>query len=162
MRPSPNRCFRAVVLFLQASHPPNRILSDPLKSILSLLHERQRRTLIFSSASRSEVEVESQFVFLPALAVRPSARTQSGFIALDTVNVREVIAVRACVMKVAPAFLRGAYKLAMRLALQEIVSGIRSRISWGSQEGGSCLSCFPEFCRVPPFLSHGVAVLCRD
>ena len=38
-------------------------------------------------------------------------------------NVREVIAVRACV-KVPPAFLRGAYKSAMRLALQEIVSGM--------------------------------------
>ena len=35
----------AVVLFLQASHPPNRILSDPLKSRWSLVHVRQRRTL---------------------------------------------------------------------------------------------------------------------
>ena len=56
---------------------------------------------------------------MPALAVRPSARTQSGFLALDTVNVREVIAVRACVMKVPPAFFRGAYKSVMRLAIQD-------------------------------------------
>ena len=76
---------------------------------------------LFSSSPRSEavpeveVDSESQFVSVPALAVRPSARTQSGFIALDTVNVREVIAVRACVMKVPPAFFRGAYKSVMRL-----------------------------------------------
>ena len=84
---------------------------------------------LFSSAPRSEalpeveVDSESQFVSVPALAVRPSARTQSRFIALDTVNVREIIAVRACVMKAPPAFL-GAYKSAMRLALKEIVSGM--------------------------------------
>ena len=83
-----------------------------------------------SSASRSEalpkVEVcsESQFVFVRAPAVRPSSRTQSGFIALDTVNVRKVIAVRTCLTKVPPAFLRGAHKSVMRLALQEIVSGM--------------------------------------
>ena len=81
------------------------------------------------------MDSESQFVSVPAPAVRPSARTQSGFIALDTVNVREVIAVRACVRKVPPAFFRGAYNDAWR-----------HRISCGSQEGGSCLSCFREFC----------------
>ena len=68
---------------------------------------------LFSSAPRSEalpeveVDSESQFVSVPAPAVRPSARTQSGFIALDTVNMREVIAVRACVMKAPRTFLRG-------------------------------------------------------
>ena len=84
---------------------PNRILSDPLKSIWSLVHQRRTESL-FSSRPEVEVDSESQFVFVPVLA----------FIVLDTVNVREFIAVRACVMKVLPAFLRGAYKSAMRCA----------------------------------------------
>ena len=42
--------------------------------------------------------------------VRPSARTQAGFAALDLINVRDIFTQRACVMKVPPAFLRGAYR----------------------------------------------------
>ena len=37
---------------------------------------------------------------------------------------REVIAIRGCAMKVPPTFFRGAYRSAVRLALQEIVSGM--------------------------------------
>ena len=66
------------------------------------------------------MDSESQFVLVPAPAVRPSARTQSGYIALlDTTK-------GPCnrVMKVPPVFFRGAFKSAMRLALQQIVSGM--------------------------------------
>ena len=56
--------------------------------------------------------------------VRPSARTQAGFAALDVINVRDIFTQRACVMKVPPAFLRGAYRSAMRTALLEITSGM--------------------------------------
>ena len=70
-----------------------------------------------------EVDVESEADVAPAAVIRPSAHIQAGFVRLDMVNVREVIAIRGCVMKVPPAFLRGAYR-SMRLALQEIVSGM--------------------------------------
>ena len=48
--------------------------------------------------------------------VRPSARTQAGLATLDLINVRDIFTQRACVMKVPPAFLRGAYRSAMRTA----------------------------------------------
>ena len=56
--------------------------------------------------------------------VRPSARTQAGFAALDLINVRDMFTQRACVMKVPPAFLRRAYRSAMRTALLEITSSM--------------------------------------
>ena len=59
--------------------------------------------------------------------VRPSARTQAGFAALDLINVRDIFTQRACVMKVPPAFLRGACRSAMRTALSEITSGMALR-----------------------------------
>ena len=103
-------------------------------------YERILVLLCLHSAPRSEalpeveVDSESQFVFVPATAVRPSARTQSGFVALDTERAGGHCS-QACVMKVPPAFLRGAYKSAMRLALQETVSGMelqnQQRISRG-------------------------------
>ena len=65
---------------------------------------------------------------------------------MDTVNVREIIAIRACVMKAPPVFLRGAYKSAMRLALKDIVSGMEMQNQLRISRGGSCLSFFREFC----------------
>ena len=90
------------------------------------------------------MDSESQFVSVPRPAVRPSARTQSGFIVLDTVNVREVIAVRACVLKVPPVFLRGAYKSAMRLALQEIVSGMETQNQLRISRGWKLFTLLPR------------------
>ena len=66
--------------------------------------------------------------------VRPSARTQAGFAALDLINVGDIFTQRACVMKVPPAFLRGAYHSAMRTALSEIVA----------QQHQSCQRLTPE------------------
>ena len=83
-----------------------------------------------SIVSDEEVDVESEADVAPAAMIRRSAHIQEGFISLDMVNVREVITIRSCVMKVLPAFLRGAYRSAMRLALQEIVSamGLQNRL----------------------------------
>ena len=68
-------------------------------------------------------EVESEFE-TPVPLFRPSARFNEGFASLDIVNVQDVFSRRICVMKAPPAFFRGAYRSAMRVALQEIVSGM--------------------------------------
>ena len=65
---------------------------------------------------------------------------------LDTMNVREVIAVKACVMKVPPALLRGAYRSTMRLPLQEIVSGMELQNQLRISRVGNCSSYFQECC----------------
>ena len=49
----------------------------------------------------------------------PSALTQPGFVALDFSSCGDIFTHWACVMKVPPAFLRGAYRSAMRLALRD-------------------------------------------
>ena len=64
--------------------------------------------------------VESKFE-TPVPLFRFSARINEGFASLDIVNVQDVFSRRACVMKAFPAFFRGAYRSAMRVALQEIV-----------------------------------------
>ena len=48
---------------------------------------------------------------------RPSARSNVGFVSLDIVNVQDIFSRRVCVMKAPPAFFRGAYRSAMRVAL---------------------------------------------
>ena len=69
-----------------------------------------------------ESEGEEQPIFrLPGVA---SLRT--GFTFLESVDLVEVFQERACVMKSVPRFLRGPYRIAMRVALEEIVAGYRS------------------------------------
>ena len=54
----------------------------------------------------------------------PHARdSTAGFASLDEVDLAEVFEVRACVMKSIPKFMRGAYRGAMKLSLQEIQRG---------------------------------------
>ena len=86
------------------------------------------------------MDSESQFVLVPAPAVRPSARTQSGYIALDTTK-------GPCnrVMKVPPVFFRGAFKSAMRLALQQIVSVMEIQNQLWISRGWKLFSWVPLF-----------------
>ena len=63
-------------------------------------------------------EVEPEFE-TPVPLFRPSARINEGFVSLDIVNVQDVFSRRA-----PPAFFRSASRSAMRVALQEIVSGM--------------------------------------
>ena len=67
--------------------------------------------------------VESEFE-TPVPVFRPSARINEGFVSLDIVNVQDIFSRRACVTKAVPAFFKGAYRSAMRVALQEVVSGM--------------------------------------
>ena len=94
-------------------------------------HESDTETVISQGPEAGDAStdslVDSESIVRPlAWDVRPSALTQVGFVALYLINVRDVFTHRACVMKVPPAFLRGAYRSAMRLALQEIISGMES------------------------------------
>ena len=94
-------------------------------------HESDTETVISQGPEAGDAStdslVDSESIVRPlAWDVRPSALTQAGFVALDLINVRDVFTHRACVMKVPPAFLRGAYCSAMRLALHEIISGMES------------------------------------
>ena len=49
--------------------------------------------------------------------------TRAAFASLDGVDLKFLFRCRACVMKCPPQFMRGAYRAAMRLALEEIESG---------------------------------------
>ena len=50
--------------------------------------------------------------------VRPRKRKRrAGFVSLDAVAMEEEVDERACVMKSLPRFLRGPYRIAMRVAL---------------------------------------------
>ena len=58
--------------------------------------------------------------------VRPSAYTTAVFAGLDLISARDVFGQRVCIMKVHPAFVRGTFRCAMCLALQEINTGMES------------------------------------
>ena len=72
---------------------------------------------VWSVAGTEEVvsEVEAE-VEVAGLGRRP---LQAAFLALDQLNVEEIFKQRACVMKVVPQFLKGSYRNAMRVALEE-------------------------------------------
>ena len=81
------------------------------------------------------VESEGEQIFrLPGVA---SLRT--GFTFLESVNLVEVFQERACVMK------RGPHRIAMRVALEEIVAGYRSHNMTRQQRGWKLAE---KFCRV--------------
>ena len=56
------------------------------------------------------------------LDLRPSQFT-AGFRVLEGVSLVEIFHRRACVMRSVPIIVRGAYRMAMRIALQEVVTG---------------------------------------
>ena len=64
------------------------------------------------------VEEPDDVLFVPHARV-----STAGFASLDEVDLAEVFEVRACVMKSIPKFMRGAYRGAMKLSLQEIQRG---------------------------------------
>ena len=75
-------------------------------------------------ASEAEEEVTFQ---LPGVATR-----RAGFVSLEAVVMEEEFDERACVMKSVPRFLRGPYRIAMRVALEEIESAddTRRELGW--------------------------------
>ena len=73
------------------------------------------------------VESREEEVAVPV--VRRSRAITRAFATLDEVNLEEVFRDRALVMKKPPAFLKGAYQGAVRLAMQEALSETRSEPS---------------------------------
>ena len=63
------------------------------------------------------------------------ATIRAGFASLDEVDFEGIFLVRACVMKSAPAFLKGAHCSAMRVALREADQARDSRDIVGQDQG---------------------------
>ena len=93
--------------------------------------------------------------------VRPSARTQAGFAALDLINVRDIFTQRACVMEVPPAFLRGAYHSAMRTALLDITTGMELSNNTRVVRGWKLFVLLPGVARCPRTFSWTVDTIDR-
>ena len=70
----------------------------------------------------SEAEEEEVTFQLPGASTR-----RAGFVSLEAVAMEEEFDERACVMKSVPRFLRGPYRIAMRVALEEIESADDTR-----------------------------------
>ena len=72
-------------------------------------------------------EAEEEVIFqLPGVGTR-----RAGFVSLEAVVMEEEFDERACVMKSVPRFLRGPYRIAMRVALEEIESANNTRRELG-------------------------------
>ena len=98
-------------------------------------------------------EEEEQEVEVPVVAglppVRPSVAAQrSGFAQLDRWNVQEVFTRRASVMRTVPRFLWGSFRVALKVALEEVLTG-QSRRDVAQQERGWKL-----FLLLPRMLLH--------
>ena len=72
------------------------------------------------------------------------ATLRAVFLSLDVVHLTEEFEERASVMKLVPRFLKGPYRIAMRVALEAIGEG-GCREDPTRNEGGSC-SCFCRGC----------------
>ena len=78
------------------------------------------------SAQPEDGEVAPKLPTFPIEEVRISAECTTSISLLDTVNLEEVFRHRALLMRSPPAFLIGAYRSAMRLALGELDSARHS------------------------------------
>ena len=83
----------------------------------------------------SEAEEEVTFQ-LPGVITR-----RAGFVSLEAVVMEEEFDERACVMKSVPRFLRGPYRIALRVALEEIESADDTRRELGWKLFYSCRGC---------------------
>ena len=66
------------------------------------------------------------------------------FAGLDVVNISEVFDRRPKLMQTVPFMLRGVFRSAMKLTLQEIWTAPRRRVSSERPEDGNSFCCFPE------------------
>ena len=106
-----------------------------------------------SELGSSFVSEEEEEVEVPVVAglppVRPSVAAQrSGYAQIDRWNVQEVFARRASVMRTVPRFLWGSFRVALKVALEEVLSG-QSRRDVAQQERGWKL-----FLLLPRMLLH--------
>ena len=60
---------------------------------------------------------------LPVVEMVTAAVLRAAFVGLDEWNLEEVFSHRGVVMRVVPRFLWGSFRVAMKLALEEILSG---------------------------------------
>ena len=61
-------------------------------------------------------------------SVRPSATSQkAGFALLDHWDLGETFAQRGCLLRSVPRFLWGSFRVAMKVALEEIMAGVSRR-----------------------------------
>ena len=60
--------------------------------------------------------------------VRPSASSQwAGFVLIDHWDLLETLAQRGCLMRSVPRFLWGSFRVAVKVALEEIMAGVSRR-----------------------------------
>ena len=80
-----------------------------------------------------EAEVEEVPFRLPGVATLRAA-----FLSLDLVRLTEEFEERASVMKSVPRYLKGPYRIAMRVALKKLVKEGAGRTRFARNKGGSC------------------------
>ena len=66
---------------------------------------------------------------------------QHAFASLDTVNLVEMFSTRARVMQSVPWVLRGAFRTALKAAMQEILDGTEANSELRGTRGGNCSFC---------------------
>ena len=76
--------------------------------------------------------------------------TTAGFASLDEVDLAEVFEVGACVMKSIPKFMRGAYRWAMKVSLQEIQKGSAANNSTVETRGWKLFFLLPRLLLFKP------------
>ena len=76
--------------------------------------------------------------------------TTAGFASLDEVDLAEVFEVGACVMKSIPKFMRGAYRWAMKVSLQEIQRGSAANNSTVETRGWKLFFLLPRLLLFKP------------
>ena len=109
-----------------APRPRLRLMSQ-VSDIVADPHVSGSDTESIDGASEGEMLVVDAPETVPAgpfvLGAVVGRRLNEGLASLDLVDPKEVFESRASVMRTVPLFLRGAFSAAMRLALQQIISG---------------------------------------
>ena len=108
----------------------------------------------------SDVEVEEVVettVDNNPIPMEPRVHAPAGaFASLDDVNLNEVFESRARVMRSVPFVLRGAYRMAIRVSMQAIISGVEAQSEVQTERGGKLFLLLPRMLLFRP----GRAVWC--
>ena len=119
-------------------------VDDGLSDTESVDSDPDRADVLEGSVASGDEEVEVPVGEMVA-PVRPSAAAQrAGFVLLDHWDLGETFAQRGCLMRSVPRFLWGSFRVAMKVALEEIMAGVSRRSEIQQVRGWKLLLLLPR------------------
>ena len=108
--------------------------------------EADTESLPGAASEVETVEVPEHTVDSDPIPMERRLRAAPGaFASLDAIDLRQVFELRARVMRSVPVVLRGAFRAAIRVSMQEILNGVEAHSEVRAERGWKLLMLLPSF-----------------